>query len=258
MYTVSSPSSLSVRMWMRMAHHLQHRHEGDHHLHAGGMLGKQLPKGQVGVLHELFADKAGSLPDGVGILADPLLLGPLLRVPGPRQGLQEGFQQPLRGGVCEIRLLPGGRQLLGEPGEPEPGLVVEGAQLLSGGLVDLILLQPADEGLLRVLLLVLLQGGGPGQQVPGLQIHQLGRHREEVAGRVQLVLGELLHIGKVFRGDLGHEDILDVHLRLLDQVEQEIEGSVEILDVYPISVHDYATKSLLMRPKTRFWAQEMG
>ena len=73
--------------------------------------------------------------------------------------------------------------------------------------------------------------------MPGLQINQLGRHGEEVAGRVQLILGQILHIFEILRRDLGHEDILDVHLRLFDQVQKQIEGSVEILYVYPIPVH---------------------
>ena len=77
------------------------------------------------LLHELLADEPGSLPDGIGVLADPLLPPPLLRLPGPRQGLQKGFEEPLRRGVVEVRLLLGGRQLLGKPGEPKPGLLVE-------------------------------------------------------------------------------------------------------------------------------------
>ena len=93
-----------------------------------------------------------------------MLPGRRLPFRGAGQGLQKGFEQPLGGDGPQLRLLVGGRQLLGQPGKAQASLVVELAQLLAGGLEDLVLLQAADEGLLRVLLLPSSKGAGRGSR----------------------------------------------------------------------------------------------
>ena len=116
---------------------------------------------------------------------------------------------------------------------PQP---LRGAQLLalvqqSGGRLELLMLeQPAHQRVARVLDLAFDAGGGlrPRQQHLRLDVDQRRRHHEELAGDVEI---ELLHQRdrlEVLRGDERDRDVVDVDLVLPDQVQQQIERSLEV------------------------------
>ena len=52
---------------------------------------------------------------------------------------------------------------------------------------------------------------------------QRRRHVDEVAGDVDIQLFELVQVIEILLGDFGDGNIVDVHLLLANQIEQEIE-----------------------------------
>src|SRR6185503_15743680 len=110
------------------------------------------------------------------------------------------------------------------------------AQLLAlvqqpgGGLELLVLEQAPHQRVARIFLLLFDAGGGLGtrQQHLRLDVNQRRRHDDVFAGGVEI---ELLHQRdglEVLRRDQGNRDVVDVQLVLLDQVEQQIERSLEV------------------------------
>ena len=67
-------------------------------------------------------------------------------------------------------------------------------------------------------------GGACGEQHARLDFHEGGGHDEELAGEVDVEAADDLDVFEVLVGDLGDGDVLDVHLGLFDEEEEELEG----------------------------------
>ena len=65
------------------------------------------------------------------------------------------------------------------------------------------------------------------QEAAGLQLDQRGGDEEELGGDVEAQLLHRLELGQVRVDDLAEADVVELHLLAEDQVEQEVEGSVE-------------------------------
>jgi len=80
---------------------------------------------------------------------------------------------------------------------------------------------------------------GAGQRV-GRQQHlrfdqdERGGHVQEICGDVDVQLFELVEVVQILTGDFGDGDVVDVHLLLADQVEQQIERAFVGFDVHVV------------------------
>ena len=92
-------------------------------------------------------------------------------------------------------------------------------------LVALVLLQPAHELGARIVLVV--DALGPGQQQPGLDLRQHRRHREVLGRKLQSKLLHQIDVLHVLLRDGGDRDVEQVEVLALDQIEQQIEGTLE-------------------------------
>jgi hypothetical protein len=100
----------------------------------------------------------------------------------------------------------------------------------------LVLQQPADQGVARILFRLRLLGVLPRQQHLRLDMDQRRGHHQEFAHDVQI---QLLHHDDVIEVLLRDErdgNVVDVHLVLLNEVDQQIERSLELGDLDRVSV----------------------
>ena len=106
------------------------------------------------------------------------------------------------------------------------GLLVEDARRV---LVALELEQPPRELLtgIDVVLLALGLGGLDGDQHLGLDVNERRRHHHELAGDVEVQLLHQVQILHVLAGDRSNGDVVDVDLLATNQVQEEVERSLE-------------------------------
>ena len=135
----------------------------------------------------------------------------------------------------ELRLVVVARDV----GHPLVGaLPLSGANLLAlvqqagGRLEFLVLEEPADERIPRILRLALHPGRRfrPRQQHPGLDVNQRRRHDQELARHVQVELLHELNRVQVLRGDERDRDVVDADLVLPDEVQQQVERPLEVIE----------------------------
>jgi hypothetical protein len=103
-----------------------------------------------------------------------------------------------------------------------------------GGILELLVFQElADQLGPRVAgaLLIRLLGFLPRQEHGRLDLHQRGGHDQEIARQIDVESLEDLDVLQVLVGDLGDGDIVDIHLFLADEIEQQIERAGEDVEV---------------------------
>ena len=102
-------------------------------------------------------------------------------------------------------------------------------QQLRRRLVLLVLEQAAHQRLARILLGfgVLLRRVGTRQQRARLDVNQRRRHHQELPGHVEVQLLHQIDVAEVLLGDERDRDVVDVHLVLANEVQQEIERTLE-------------------------------
>ena len=87
-----------------------------------------------------------------------------------------------------------------------------------------------------------------GQQGAGFNFHQgRGRH-QEVAGRVEVDVGNDPQIVAELVGDQADRQVEDIDLVLADEVQQQVEGAVEAVEV---DVHGRPSNSELLTAETQ-------
>ena len=92
----------------------------------------------------------------------------------------------------------------------------------------------ADEFPARVFALVLALHGHlliHGQQLAALDVHERRGHDEKLAGEVEVEHPHDLDVFDELRGELREVDLVDVHLLLLDEVEEEVERAFKDLEL---------------------------
>ena len=106
------------------------------------------------------------------------------------------------------------------------------------GLEFLVLEQPPDQRFARILF-----GFAVGrrrfrsrQNRARLDVDQRRRHHQELAGDVQIQLLHQLDVGEVLLGNQRDRDVVDVHLVLLDEVNQQIERPLERFELDLVGV----------------------
>ena len=130
-------------------------------------------------------------------------------------------------------------------------------QQLGGGLEFLVLEQPPDQRIARIFLVVGIAGGGlgPRQQHPALDVDQRRRHHQELAGDVEVELLHQVEVLEVLLGDQRDRDVVDVHLVLLDQMNEQIERALERLhldlDVVELRLETPRSAGAAMRVRCR-------
>ena len=67
----------------------------------------------------------------------------------------------------------------------------------------------------------------PGEQAAGLELDQGGGDEEELGGHVQIDGGHLGQLGQIGVHDAADRDLVEVHLLLGDEVQEEVEGALE-------------------------------
>ena len=89
-----------------------------------------------------------------------------------------------------------------------------------------------------------------GQQHAGLDIDQLGRHGDELAGYLQVQLPPLVHPGQILVQNEGDLNVLDLHLVFAQQVKDQVQGADKVLHVlcfgldHPFQVVDRTVQSV--------------
>ena len=97
----------------------------------------------------------------------------------------------------------------------------------SRALESLVLEQHLDQTRSRVLLVLVLLV--LRQQHPGLDVHQLRRHCDEVTGNVQIHVLGLVQNRHVLLKDFRDGDIVNAHLVFGNQVQQQVERPVKVV-----------------------------
>ena len=126
-------------------------------------------------------------------------------------------------------------------------------QQLGGGLELLVLEQAADQRVARIFLVrrIAGRGLGPRQQHLALDVDQRRRHHQELAGDVEVQLLHQVQVLEVLPGDDRDLDVVDVHLVLLDQMNEQIERPFEglqlDLDRLELRLEDFFVRHLIGR-----------
>ena len=96
---------------------------------------------------------------------------------------------------------------------------------LAGRFLELSVLDQLPNKLPLGILLLNLLGRSilNGEKSPTLEIQQSGRHDQKFPCNRQIFLPHLIQPGKILFGQLFQTNIVDIHLLLLDQVQQEIQ-----------------------------------
>ena len=106
---------------------------------------------------------------------------------------------------------------------------------LGGGVLELLVFDElADEVPAGVVVVLLLLAGGEvvlGEEGAALDIHEVGGHDDELGGEFDVEHPEGLDVGEVAGGDFFEGDGVDVEFLLFDEVEEEVEGALEDLEV---------------------------
>ena len=220
------------------AQQFQERHKGDDDLAFGRALGEEFPKTQTSPLgHGEAREQARHLvghgpPVKLEVAKGDGLLGAL-------EDGAEGLHQLLQANIAKLargRAVGPCRQGLLDPAATKhrPAPDFQHAEALGRLLEALVFHQLADEvqawvellgiGLLPLALLLL------GQEHPALDDHQGGGHHDELAGHVDVQRAHLLKVGQILRGDAADGDVVDVHLLLANEVEEEVKGPLEGLE----------------------------
>ena len=213
----------------------QQRQEQRCHLFPGGRVGKGLVKAHAAPAADAVHQRQHAFLHGMLVPADVpgrvvVDLLALVQAGSPGPDAQERVRQPLQRQAHQLRLL--GRQgvflrQLGEQLLGRPLKLLHGRRRLPEALV---FLQAADQRLLRILL-ALLQGGRLGQHGAALDLHERGRHDEKIRRIVHIQVGGVADGGNVLVGDLADENVPDIHLRLGDQVQEQVKGAVKVLQL---------------------------
>src|SRR5262249_47906940 len=209
------------------ANHLEQREERDDQARA-----------RVDVLEQILEPAGFRLRQPRQQLLDPILDRNLL-----------GRQVHLRPRLCALDDGPEGadqaeeidldlrlRRLAGDLGDrPVGARPLRAAQRLAlvqqlrGRLELLVFEQPAHQRLARILFRIFLRRIRTRQEHPRLDVNQRRSHHEELARHVEVQLLHQIDVGEVLLGDEGDRNVVDVDLVLLDEVQQQIERSLEIL-----------------------------
>src|SRR5699024_3094845 len=103
---------------------------------------------------------------------------------------------------------------------------------VSNLLICLVLKQPGEQEVagLQQLQVGLVVDLAPGNQASSLQIQQRGGDEQELRDLIQILgrLGQPPGISDELVGNLGKRDLRDVQLVRVNQLKQQVEGSVEV------------------------------
>src|SRR5690606_25804577 len=87
---------------------------------------------------------------------------------------------------------------------------------------------------------------------------QRRRHHQELAGPVQVQVRQVLDRGQVLLGDPRDGDVVDVHLFPADQVQQQVEGALEVGQVNHVrlrpggAIHTRTPSLRAAQPRTSY------
>ena len=104
-------------------------------------------------------------------------------------------------------------------------------QVLGGGAHGLQALQAEGQPRGEIGGLLLLRTRRGGDQQARLEIGEPGRHHQVIGGEFELQPARLLDEGEILLGELQDRDLLQVHLVVAGQFEQQVERAFEAADV---------------------------
>ncbi len=76
--------------------------------------------------------------------------------------------------------------------------------------------------------LIALGTGFRRQEHPGLDVDECGRHLQKFTGQVDVEVLDQLDVLQVLLGDPGDGNVVDVHLFLADQMQQEVQRPLKV------------------------------
>jgi len=148
-----------------------------------------------------------------------------LHQPGTLQHVAPGVAQLARGHVRKARLH---RLLDHHPRAQE--VAPEQRQCIQprGGELHLLVLEQAPHQLgARVFRLGAFGAAAHRQQHARLDLDQHCRHQQVLGGELEIALADLLDVGQVLARHVGERDVEDVEVLAPDQVEQQVQRSLE-------------------------------
>jgi hypothetical protein len=108
----------------------------------------------------------------------------------------------------------------------QPG---QGVDFLGGLLVALVLHEPANQIGARIVFFV-LAGRRARQQHPRFDLREDRRHHQIVGGQLEAQFVHHFDVAHVLPGDLGHRNVEDIEVLSTDQVQQEVQRTLERLE----------------------------
>ena len=143
-------------------------------------------------------------------------------------------RSPIAGTLVEARVAPGEfvlrRRSCGTRHAPSTGLCASAAATFWKRSCSISCWISWGLGIERLLLVELVALLGR-QQRARLQVDQRRGHDEELAGDVEVQVLRGPQVGQVLVGDLRHADLVQVHLVLLDQVQEQVEWPLEAVQL---------------------------
>ena len=145
----------------------------------------------------------------------------------PIEDIQECTVKIVDRCVVQLKLLRRQDNVLGQSCERFLRFLETVVQFRAGGPKRLVFTQLAKQRFLGIFLVLFLDRR-TRQKTSGFDQKQLRRNRQEGTCAVHIQIAEIVHIRQILRRDFGNEDILDIDLRFVDQVQQQVERSFEL------------------------------
>ena len=119
----------------------------------------------------------------------------------------------------------------------------------------LVLEQAPHERFARILVGIFLRRIDPRQQHARLDVDERRRHHQELPRHVQVEVLHQVDVVEVLLRDDRDRDVVDVHLVLLDEVQQQIQRPLELGEPDRIGLEDRFKLWLVFHIETAEWTE---
>ncbi|MEY3395620.1 MAG: hypothetical protein RL346_1856 [Verrucomicrobiota bacterium] len=212
-------------------HELEHREECDDDLGLGrGRLEQGIERERLAGF-EMIQKEFDLVRDGEAVIDDiPEVVRFLEALQNVLESADEIENRDFRQCRRFFRRFVAGIRLMGKP-----ALLIDfpERQKASGILEFLVFDQLANQFPARIVVfhILLWRLLVAGKQGPGFDIHQIGGHHDEFRRKVDIQQLEGIDVIEILPGDLFNGNAVDVQLVFFDEVEQQVEGTFEDLEL---------------------------
>ena len=222
--------------------HLKKRHKGHDPLHLRAGICKQILEPYATAL-QFFPEMHDTVTNCKRIRTNALRsVNSFFRRFVAIQNIQKRLIEMIDRCIFQLEFLRRKNNILRQPRKSLLCLFKPFVKFLARRFERFILTQLAKKLFLRILFLLVLDRLAR-KQASGFDQQKLCGDRQKRACTVHIKIAEIIHIRKILRRDLGHKDVFDIDLRLVDQMQQQIQRSFKFWKWYAVFFHSDLTIS---------------